>query len=366
MKVVTNQLKSPSLIADMYYPRGVQIVGVGTHSPRSYSQAELVDILGYTGNKVVDMIVQNAAIDTRSFYKTPLDFGPDVTSDDLSEYHREFAPLLAAESLRAAAGNHFDLDNLDALIATTSTGFMSPGIAEVLFDTYHIGRLDTSRYNLVGHGCVGTIPAVQIAQSLILSGQARYVGVVCTELVAALFNPFSRSKMNIIQQLIFGEGGAAVILGDQSLGGSAYPVILDSQQGIAPDSINAVVIRQRSFWEGITDRSVPSLVGKIVPGVVQHLLDRHGMTKEQVRFWSFHTGGRKILEECQSCLELSESQMTPSYETLLRHGNMLSASVLFSFERLLRTQRPQAGDMGVLVALGPGITAGAFLMRWEY
>ncbi len=366
MKIATRRhyLTSPSLIDETC--RSVQLIGIGTHAPRSYHQSEIVDILGYRNNKVVELIVQNAAIETRSFYKTPLDFGANVTADDLASYHRHYAPLLAAEALHAAASSHFDLSALDALITTTSTGFMSPGIAEALYDTYGIGRLDTFRYNLAGHGCSGIIPALQIARGLILSGQARHVGVACTEAVAALFNPYSRSKMAMIQHLIFGEGGAAIILGETGFGASPYPLLLDSYETLAPNSINAVTIRQSHFWESITDRSVPNLVSKVLPGVVQTLLQRHDLTIDQIHHWAFHTGGRKILEECQACLNLTDLQMTPSYDILLSNGNMLSASALFSLHRMLHTHHPQPGDLGLLVALGPGITAGAVLMTWDY
>jgi len=358
----------PTLTTTWPQTESIQVLGLGTYAPHSYSQGELVEILGYRGNKFVDLIVQNAAIATRSFSKTPQDFGPNMTSDDLTEYHRHYAPLLGTKALHDAAGNHFDLNTLDALVTATSTGFMSPGMAEVMFDTHHIGRPDTQRYNLVGHGCVGTIPALQIAQSLIRSGQARSVAVVCSEAVAALFNPCARGKMAIIQHLIFGEGSAALILGEDTHNGNGYPYprLIDSYQGLAPGSINAVVIRQRNFWEGITDRSVPDLVGKVVPGIVHGLLHRHNLSIDQIRSWSFHTGGKTILQACQACLGLTDDQMSPSYEILMQHGNMLSASVLFSLQRLIRTQHPQPGDLGVLVALGPGITAGAFLMQWHY
>jgi predicted naringenin-chalcone synthase len=344
--------------------KSIRIVGIGTYAPRPYSQAEIIDILGYHGNKIVDMIVQNAAIETRCFHKTPVDFGAEISVEDLSAYHRHYAPLLAAESLHAAAGSQFSLDNLDALVTTTSTGYMSPGIAEVLHHSYQIGRSDTFRYNLVGHGCSGAVPALQIAQSLLLSGQARYAAVVCTEAVAALFNPTSHGKMAIVQHLIFGEGGAALILGEGNLGTTPYPMLIDSYQELASDSLDAVTIRQNGFWESVTDRSVPDLVGKVVPNVIQNLLDRHNLMIDDVKHWVFHTGGRKILEACQSCLGLSHEQMQISYDILLQHGNMLSASVLFSLDRLICTQSPQTDDYGVLVALGPGITAGAYLMKW--
>lgn len=355
----------------------MSIIGLGTYAPTSYTQQQVLDILGYNGNKLAETIARTAAIETRSFYKTTLDFGKDVTGDDLAAYHRQCAPMLAAEALRSATSDQTILDNLDAIITTTSTGFMSPGIAEVLFETYTIGNPHTLRFNLVGNGCVGSIPSLQLAQSLICSGQARSVAVVCAEAVASLFNPQSNSKMTIIQQLIFGEGGAALILGPgkaqhQSVNHNhnhnhnhqSFPRLIDSQQELAPHSLDAIAIRQSNYWESVTDKSIPNLVSQLVPRFTHTLLERHHLKIDQVAHWAFHTGGRKILEGCQSCLGLSDAQMQPSYDTLLHYGNMLSASVLFSLQRVIQTRQPQPGDLGVLIALGPGMTGGAYLMQW--
>jgi alkylresorcinol/alkylpyrone synthase/polyketide synthase Type III len=347
-------------------PAAFQVLGIGTHAPRSYTQSEVLDILGYRGHKLAELIVKNAAIETRSFYKTTRDFGPEVTAETLAEYHREYAPRLAFEALKQAAGDLLDLRELDVLVTTTSTGFMSPGIAEVLYETYDVGRADTLRCNLVGNGCVGTIPALQIAQSFLQAGQAKRVGVICAEAVAALFNPHSAGKMTLVQHLIFGEGGAALILGRQGsvVNGTPLPHFLDSYQEIAHHSLDAIAIRQSEFWESVTDKTIPELVGQLVPRVVQQLLQRHHLTMGDIAHWAFHTGGRKILEVCQECLSLSDAQMKPSYEVLWQYGNMLSASVVFSLQQMLNERRPQPGELGMLLALGPGMTGGAFLLSW--
>jgi alkylresorcinol/alkylpyrone synthase len=94
------------------------------------------------------------------------------------------------------------------------------------------------------------------------------------------------------------------------------------------------------------------------------LLSRYHLEIGDISHWAFHTGGRKILEVCQACLGLSDAHMQPSYEVLFHHGNMLSASVLFTFERVLQNNNPHPGDKGVLLALGPGMTGGAFLLEW--
>jgi alkylresorcinol/alkylpyrone synthase len=141
--------------------------------------------------------------------------------------------------------------------------------------------------------------------------------------------------------------------------------MIDSEQELAPDSLHAVALKQGAVWEGVLDRSVPDIAGKVLPRVVKRLLTRHGLTLDRIKHWAFHTGGRRVLEICQSGLGLTDGQMAPSYEVLRLHGNMNSCSVLFSLEKLLASSKPKAGDIGIMVAVGPGMTVGAFLMRWE-
>jgi alkylresorcinol/alkylpyrone synthase len=146
--------------------------------------------------------------------------------------------------------------------------------------------------------------------------------------------------------------------------GTPLPRFLDSYQEIAHHSLDAIAIRQSEFWESVTDKTIPELVGQLVPRVVQQLLQRHHLTMGDIAHWAFHTGGRKILEVCQECLSLSDAQMKPSYEVLWQYGNMLSASVVFSLQQMLNERRPQPGELGMLLALGPGMTGGAFLLSW--
>jgi alkylresorcinol/alkylpyrone synthase len=43
---------------------------------------------------------------------------------------------------------------------------------------------------------------------------------------------------------------------------------------------------------------------------------------------------------------------------------MSSATVIFVLQQLLETARPQPGDWGVMIALGPGFAAEGALLRW--
>jgi alkylresorcinol/alkylpyrone synthase len=50
---------------------------------------------------------------------------------------------------------------------------------------------------------------------------------------------------------------------------------------------------------------------------------------------------------------------------LRRYGNMSSAAVLFVLARMLEEPPARPGDLGVIVAFGPGISGEIVLARWE-
>ena len=52
-----------------------------------------------------------------------------------------------------------------------------------------------------------------------------------------------------------------------------------------------------------------------------------------VDFWCVHPGGRRIIEEAQNGLGLTEEQTADSWAVLGEYGNMLSPSVMFVLSR---------------------------------
>jgi alkylresorcinol/alkylpyrone synthase len=49
---------------------------------------------------------------------------------------------------------------------------------------------------------------------------------------------------------------------------------------------------------------------------------------------------------------------------LRNYGNMSSPTVMFVLDEVMRNGDPQPGDLGVMVALGPGMAAEVVLLRW--
>jgi predicted naringenin-chalcone synthase len=108
--------------------------------------------------------------------------------------------------------------------------------------------------------------------------------------------------------------------------------------------------------------------GGLVREVVDALLEEHGLRHDDIAHWILHPGGRKIIDAVRPALGLSEDQVRHSKFVLRNFGNMSSPTVLFVLDRTVRDpalpDRPKAGDLGVMIAMGPGLAVEGALVRW--
>ena len=77
-----------------------------------------------------------------------------------------------------------------------------------------------------------------------------------------------------------------------------------------------------------------------------------------------HPGGRKVIDNVQKQMGLTEEQLRHSKTVMRNYGNMSSPTVMFVLDEVVRNGNPQAGDWGVMIALGPGMAAETALLKW--
>jgi alkylresorcinol/alkylpyrone synthase len=102
----------------------------------------------------------------------------------------------------------------------------------------------------------------------------------------------------------------------------------------------------------------------MIEKALERLLHRHGLSRSDIRFWVLHPGGRKVIDDLQLYLDLTEAQMRFSRHVLRNYGNMSSPTVMFVLDEVVRKGDPQPGDIGIMVGLGPGMAAELALLRW--
>ena len=71
-----------------------------------------------------------------------------------------------------------------------------------------------------------------------------------------------------------------------------------------------------------------------------------------------------MLEGLERELGLNREQTRISWEVLREFGNLSSATVMFLLHQFARECRPEPGDKGLLMAVGPGFACEMVLLQW--
>jgi len=114
---------------------------------------------------------------------------------------------------------------------------------------------------------------------------------------------------------------------------------------------------------------LPQYIAKNMSGYVDGFLSKNNLTKDDMDFWAVHPGGRRIIEEAQNGLGLTEEQCAESWDVLANYGNMLSPSVMFVLERIfskdekMKSEGQPGMKQGIAFSFSPGVGAEGILLR---
>jgi alkylresorcinol/alkylpyrone synthase len=175
------------------------------------------------------------------------------------------------------------------------------------------------------------------------------------------------SVANAVASGIFGDGAAAVVLagGSRAVNGAPVPRVVATRAAFYPDTewVMGWDFRDTGF-QVVLSAEVPRITRENIGADVDGFLASQGLGRGDVRHWIAHTGGPKVLEAFQSALGLPDGALRRSWTSLEEVGNLSSASVLFVLGDLLDSGEPRPGDLGLVVAMGPGFCAEMVLLRW--
>jgi predicted naringenin-chalcone synthase len=242
------------------------------------------------------------------------------------------------------------------IVVNTCTGYICPGLS-----TYLIERLGLSRsiraFDMVGSGCGGAIPNLQIADSLVKTGGAQVLSV-SVEICSATFQMDNDLSL-ILSNALFGDGAAAAVLSGRPRGWE----LVASAARYVPEQRDTIrfVHRQGQLVNQLSLR-LPDLVRSAAAGAVADVLGRQGLTTEDIRHWAFHTGGEKIINAVRDEIGISEERLVATRRVLAEYGNMSSPTVWFVLEEITRNG-VENGDWCVMTAYGAGLSAHAYLLR---
>lgn len=250
-----------------------------------------------------------------------------------------------------------DAKDVSGLVVNTCTGYICPGLSTYLIEK--LGLSDRIRaYDLVGSGCGGAVPNLQICKDIVNTAGDGVVLSVSVEICSATFQ-MSDDLSLIISNAIFADGASATVLWNRPAG-LTLEATASRYDPKYRDALRYVY--KEGQLHNQLSASLPDLASKAVARVVIDLLKRKGLRIDDIKHWAFHPGGEKIINAIKRELGLSENQLQVTRNVLAGYGNMSSPSVLFVLREIL-DKGVMPGEWCVIVAFGAGLCAHALLLR---
>jgi alkylresorcinol/alkylpyrone synthase len=266
------------------------------------------------------------------------EFDPDVLDARFAKY----APAVASQAAaRALADAGLEPDEVDAVIISTCTGYLCPGLTSYV--TERLG-LPTGilALDLVGQGCGAALPNMRMGEALIAGGRASRVLSICVEICSAAMY-LDDDPGVLISACLFGDGaGAAILTADAIPGRRRIEWKSAGTLMNAGDREELRFERRRGMLRNILSPAVPALAAAHVDRVLTDGLAREQLARDDISGWILHAGGREILAAIRQRLDLTENDTRWSAAVLRDYGNVSSPCVYFVLESALK-ERARGG-----------------------
>ncbi|NBP81606.1 type III polyketide synthase, partial [bacterium] len=222
---------------------------------------------------------------------------------------------------------------------------------------------DVARTHIGFMGCHGAFNALRAADAFARTRPDAVVLVVCVELCSLHFQ-YGATADSIVANSIFADGAGALVGRPAVANNSKTWRLIDQASAILPNTADHMgwTIGDHGF-EMTLSAEVPASIAAPLPGLVDKLLGRHGLSRSAVNHWAVHPGGPRVLTAVEAALSLDPDCLATSRRILAEHGNMSSSTILFILERLFAAEgqpsrrNTAAAETCMAMAFGPGLTA---------
>ncbi|MEW6056111.1 MAG: type III polyketide synthase [Bdellovibrionota bacterium] len=344
------------------------ILGIGTAlPPYAYTQDEVFALAGYR-QESIRRLLRATAIERRflAFEKNHL---PQEESDWFHQHYAKWSVKLGVEAgFKALERSSLRASEVDYLIATSCTGYLCPGLNLRLARELGLGpRVKTA--NLVGMGCSAMIPALERADEFSHRHVGKNVLVVASEICSASYWLDEQDLESVVGNALFSDGASAAVLRaeDERANRGKRKTFLEAfVTSSNRELLGAMGFSQKQGRLKVRlDSGVPSAVLDLADDVATELSKLAGLHPSELKHWILHPGGRKILEQAESRWGF-QKELESSWRVMRKFGNMSSATILFVLEDYLTGgQTPRSQEYGLMIAMGPGLSAEGVLLRWS-
>jgi polyketide synthase Type III len=302
-------------------------------------------------------------VEYRHMALEPLTEAMNLTPDVLHARFVRHAPELAAKAAAGAlADAGVDGDSMDAVIVSTCTGSVCPGLTTDVSERLGL-RPDLLALDLVGQGCGAALPNLRTAEALLTAGRCQRVLSVCVEVCSAAFY-LDDDPGVLISACLFGDGAGAAVLSLEPNPNRRRIKWKTAASVLRPEDRHCLHFERRNgMLRNVLGRQVPAVAGKHAARLFEEVAARTGVTRDQISAWIVHGGGRDVLLALQQRLGLTDHDLRWSAAVLREFGNLSSASVYFVMQAALADNAP--GGLWWLSSFGAGFNCHGALLEVE-
>lgn len=307
---------------------GAGIIGVGKYVPEKVLTNEDLE-------KTLD--TSDEWIQTRTGIKERR-----IADENIDTSHMSYKAAVDAIKDANIAPEEIDL----IIVATVTPDQAFPSVSAMLQE--QLGAHKAAAMDLSA-ACAGFIYGLVTAKQFIENGAYKYVLVVGTEKLSKVVDWDDRNTA-----VLFGDGSGAVVMGPVSENRGILSFELGS------DGSGGVHIRLEEYIH-MNGREVFKFAVRQMGESSLNVVEKAGLTKEDVDFLIPHQANIRIMEAARKRLGLPEEKMS---KTVHLYGNTSSASIPLSLKHELEANKIKDDDIIVLVGFGAGLVWGAVALRW--
>ncbi|EJR56992.1 MULTISPECIES: beta-ketoacyl-ACP synthase III [Bacillus cereus group] len=248
------------------------------------------------------------------------------------------------KALEDAGVSGEDIDLI--LVATVTPDRSFPAVACVIQEAIgakHAAAMDLSA------ACAGFMYGMITAQQFIQTGTYKNILVVGSDKLSKIVDWNDRNTA-----VLFGDGAGAIVMGAVSEGKGvlSFELGADGSGGKHLYQDEYVMMNGREVFKFAVRQLGDSCL---------RVLEKAGLTKEDVDFLVPHQANIRIMESARERLNLPKEKMSMTIE---KFGNTSASSIPIAMVEELQNGRIQDGDLIILVGFGGGLTWGAVALRW--
>ncbi|MGD6855257.1 beta-ketoacyl-ACP synthase III [Bacillus infantis] len=267
-----------------------------------------------------------------------------IAGDDMDTSDLAYNAAVAALKNSGVSAESLDM----ILVATVTPDQPFPTVACMLQE--RLGAVKAAAMD-ISAACAGFMYGMITAKQFIETGAYKHILVIGVEKLSKITNWEDRNTA-----VLFGDGAGAAVLGPVSDG-----------KGILSFELGADGTGGKHLYQNENDhiymngREVFKFAVRQMGESSLNVLEKAGLSKEDVDFLIPHQANIRIMEAARQRLELPEEKMS---KTVHKYGNTSAASIPISIVDELEAGKIKDGDLLVMVGFGGGLTWGAIAMRW--